>query len=344
MQHRRLALLLTTLLILSLVLSACGPRPQQGELAKTSTSDTLVVDLPAIVIDYDAQGKATLSGAPLSTLGAALGQDLSSLERSPEAIKKLTDAGIQNMFVNLTPTGLNMYSNGNPMLTLAWTPQTLGNMGDLLGSMNNPSLAQVKDLIPLLANMSVGIVMRFPTAGGATEAPLVSDKPADPQGVVAAATKAAPAALQSLLPDNMKNMAGLLGGLLAGLPPLTITFDANGAGTLQGLAPFIASQIPPGAIQLPPDTLKQLQDLGIQKLQIKNSPDGITFSVNDKEMPTLLWSRGEFTQLADAGVNAGLLQVLANLDDSTLSTLKTAVNAAPVLQAAKLDVTVVLPQ
>ncbi len=111
MQHRRLALLLTALLILSLVLSACGPRPQQGELAKSSTSDTLVVDLPAINIDYGADGKATLSGVPLSVLGTALGQDLSSLDRSPEAIKKLTDAGIQNAFVNLTPSGLNVYAN-----------------------------------------------------------------------------------------------------------------------------------------------------------------------------------------------------------------------------------------
>jgi hypothetical protein len=229
------------------------------------------------------------------------------------------------------------------MLSLAWTPETLANMSELLGSMDDPSLAQAKDLIPLLANMSVGIVMRFPTAEGAEEAPLVADVQPDSKAILAEATKNAPAALQALLPDNMKGMAGLLGGLLAGLPPLTVTFDANGAGTLQGLSPFILAQIPAGAIQLPPDTLAQLQGMGIQKLQIKNSPDGITFTINDKALPTVEWSRGEFKTLADAGVGAGLLKVLANLDDGTLETLQTAVNAAPVLQAAKLDVTVVLP-
>ena len=78
MQHRRLALLLTALLIFTLVLSACGPRPQQGELAQSATDDTLVVDLPAVYIDYDEQGQASISGAAIAQLGALLGQDLSS--------------------------------------------------------------------------------------------------------------------------------------------------------------------------------------------------------------------------------------------------------------------------
>ena len=119
MQHRRLALLLTALLIFTLVLSACGPRPQQGELAQSATDDTLVVDLPAVYIDYDEQGQASISGAAIAQLGALLGQDLSSLDRTPEAIKALTDAGIQHMFINLTPSGVSMYANGNPMLSLA---------------------------------------------------------------------------------------------------------------------------------------------------------------------------------------------------------------------------------
>ncbi len=341
MQHRRLALLLTALLIFTLVLSACGPRPQQGELAQNATSDQLVVDLPAVYIDYDEQGQANISGAALASLGALIGQDLSVLDRSPAAIQTLTDAGIQHLFVNLTPAGLNLYANGNPMLSLAWTPETLANLGTVLGSLPDPTMQQIQDLVPVIANMSLGVVMRFPHEGDTL--PLVADVAADPKGILAEATKNAPAALQELLPDNMKGMGGLLGGLLAGLPPLTVTFDAGGAGTLTGLAPFIASQIPAGAIALPPDTLQQLQDLNIQKLQIKNSPEGLTVLVNGNELPTLLWSRGEMKQLAEVGVDAGALQVLANLDEGTVDTLRTAMNAMPILQAAKLDVTIVLP-
>lgn len=342
MQHRRLALLLTALLILSLVLSACGPRPQQGELAQSATSDQpLVVDVPAVYIDYNEQGQATISGAALATLGALLGQDLSVLDRTPEDMQRLADAGIQQMFVNLTPAGLGVYANGKPLLSLAWTPETLANLGELLGSMPDPTMQQIQGLVPLLSNMSLGIVMRFPGAAG--DAPLVSDEQVDAKAIIAQATKDAPTALQALLPDNLKGMAGLLGGLLAGLPPLTVTFDANGVGTLSGLAPFIASQIPPGAIALPADTLQQIQDLGIKTLRIQNSADGLNISVNDKALPMLMWNRGEMQNLKQLGIESGALQVLANLDEGTMGTLETVANAAPVLQAAKLDVTVNLP-
>lgn len=343
MQRRRLGLLLTALLILTLVLSACGPRPQQGELAQSATSDQqLVVDLPAVYIDYDEQGQATISGAALSALGALLGQDLSVLDRTPEDMQRLADAGVQQMFINLTPSGLGVYANGKPMLSLAWTADTLANLGTLLGSMPDPTMQQVQGLVPLLSNMSLGIVMRFPGATG-EEMPLVSDEAVDAKAIIAQATKDAPAALQAVLPENLQGMAGLLGGLLAGLPPLTITFDASGAGTLTGLAPFIASQIPAGAIALPADTLAQLQDLGIKSLNIKNSADGLNITVNGNALPMLMWNRGEMQNLAQLGVASGALQVLGNLDEGTLGTLKTVADAAPILQAAKLDVTINLP-
>jgi hypothetical protein len=152
-----------------------------------------------------------------------------------------------------------------------------------------------------------------------------------------------PAALQAVLPPEMQGLAGLLGGLLAGLPPLTITFDANGAGTLTGLAPFIASQIPAGAIALPADTLAQLQDLGITQLQIKNSPGGLDIALNGEALPSLRWDRNEMRTMREVGVAGGGLKVLANLDEGTLETLETVFNAMPILQAAKLDVTINIP-
>jgi hypothetical protein len=341
MQHRRLALLLTALLIFTLVLSACGPRPQQGELAQSATDDTLVVDLPAVYIDYDEEGQASISGAAISQLGALLGQDLSSLDRTPEDIQALTDAGIQHMFVNLTPSGVSMYANGNPMLSLAWTPETLANLGDLLGAMPDPTMQQVQGLVPVLANMSLGIVMRFPHEGDTL--PLVAEVEPDASGILAEATRNAPAALQEVLPENMQGMGGLLGGLLAGLPPLTVAFDASGAGTLSGLAPFILSQIPAGAITLPADTLAQMQDLGIQKLQIKNSPEGLDITINDEALPSLRWDRNEMKTMREVGVTGGGLKVLANVDEGTLETLETVFKLMPVLQAAKLDVTITVP-
>jgi|GEM_PF-879367 len=344
MHNRRLALLLTALLILTLVLSACGPRPQQGELAKNATSTDLVVDLPALYVDYDEQGVASVSGAALAPLGALLGQDLSVLDRSPEAIKALQAAGIQHILANITPEGLNVYANGESVLSLAWTAETIANLGDVLAGMNNPALAEVQDLLPLLSKMSAGVVMTFPKTEGATELPLIAADTPDAKAIAAAAKKAAPDALAKLVPDSMKGMAPLLGGLLAGLPPLTITFDDTGAGQLQGLAPFILSQIPADSIQLPADQLASLQEMGIQTLNLKNSADGLTVSVNGKALPTLLWNRGEMQNLGRLGVEAGVLKALAGLDEETLATVQQVSDAAPILQAAKLDVTINLPQ
>ncbi|MBK8045947.1 MAG: hypothetical protein IPK16_01690 [Anaerolineales bacterium] len=317
--------------------------PDQGKLAETSTNEQLVVDLPAIYIDYDEQGNASISGAAISQLGALLGTDLSALDRTPEQIKQLQDAGVQNILANITPAGLSVYANGQSLLSIAWTPETLANMGDFLGNMDDPSAKQIKDLVPVLSNMSVGIVMRIPTAEGAEELPLIADAP-DAKQLMADAKAAAPAALTALLPDNLKNMSALLGGLLAGLPPLKVTFDAAGAGTLEGLAPFILSQIPAGAISLPADQLDSIKKLGIQSLTIKNSADGLNLSINGKEMPTILWNRGEFANLATLGIEGGVLKALANLDDGTLETLQQVADAAPILQTAKLDVTINLPQ
>lgn len=343
MQHRRLALLLSALLILTLVLSACGPRPQQGELAKSATNTDLVVDLPALYIDYDEQGQASISGAALAQLGALLGQDLSMLDRSPEAIKALQAAGIQHILANITPEGISVYANGESILTLAWTPEQVASLGEVLAGLDNPALGEVADLLPLLSKLSAGIVMNFPKAEGAEDLPLIGEAP-DAKAIADAAKKAAPAALVNLVPDNLKGMAPLLGGMLAGLPPLTLTFDASGAGQLQGLAPFILSQIPPGAIQLPADQLDSLTGMGIQSLNLKNSADGLTVSVNGKELPTLLWNRGEMENLGKLGIEAGVFKALANVDEGTLGTLKQVSDAAPILQSAKLDVTINLPQ
>ena len=342
MRKRRLAILLSAFLVVALLLAGCASRPGQGELAASASPDQLVVDLPALVIEYDDQGQASFSGTQLSTLGALLGTDLSALDRTPEDIQQLKDAGVQNIFANITPDGVGVYANGKPLLSLAWSPESIESLGQVLNGLDDPSLAQVSGLLPVLSDLSAGIVMRFPT-DGAEELPLIGEVPSQAD-VLAAAQQAAPAALNAVLPAEMQGLAPLLGGLLASLPPLTINFDASGAGELQGLAPFILAQVPPGAISLPADQLASLQDLGIQSLNLKNSPDGLLISINGNSLPKLMWSQGEMQNLGELGIDAGVLKVLAGLDEGLLDTLTQVSDAAPILQTAALDVTINLPQ
>ncbi len=212
--------------------------------------------------------------------------------------------------------------------------------------MDDPALAQVQGLLPLLANLSAGVVLQFPTAEGAEELPLVGE-PVDGKAVMDAAKKAAPTALTAILTEAAPQMAGMapmLGGMLAGLPPLKVTFADDGVGKLEGLMPLILAQIPADAIKLPADQVASLKDMGIQTINIKNSAEGLIISINGKELPTLVWSGGEMDNLSTLGVEGGVLEALAGLDEGTLGTLKTVGDAAPILQTAKLDVTINLPQ
>ena len=87
MQNRRLAIMLSTLLILSIMLSGCMARPGQGELAAATATDSVVVDIPAIAITYDDQGQASLKGLDLAALGINEARHLAALD--DEGIERL---------------------------------------------------------------------------------------------------------------------------------------------------------------------------------------------------------------------------------------------------------------
>ena len=180
MQHRRLALLLTALLILSLVLSACGPRPQQGELAQSATSDqALVVDVPAVYIDYNEQGQATISGAALASLGALLGQDLSVLDRTPEDMQRLADAGNTVLVIE---HHLDIIKSADYLIDLG--PYGGDRGGELIGTgtpedlAHNPNSFTGQYLKPILETAgTLGRVSKPPVASRNGRTPATSEPP-----------------------------------------------------------------------------------------------------------------------------------------------------------------------
>ena len=332
MQNRRLAIMLSMLLILSIMLSGCMARPGQGKLAAATAADSVVVDLPAIVIAYDEQGQAALEGLDL----AALGVDLGALARTPEQIAAVQVAGIKSAFVNLTPEGVNLYANGSPMLTMDWNAASIQSLGAVLGIAGVDNADTLVKVLPLLSNMSLGVAMTFPGAGD--NPTLVG--PAPDKAALAAANQAA--VMQILGELGVPPFAA---GLLGGLGPLTIRFDANGVATLEGLG-MLAGFLPADALaglNLKPDQLAQVKELGLQSLNVKTQPQGLAITLNGNALPLIRWDSRQMQNLVKLGLDGGALTALTGADPASLDALRQLGKFAPLLETTPLDITVVFP-
>lgn len=332
MQNRRLAIMLSTLLILSIVLSGCMARPGQGKLAAAAAADSVVVDIPAIAITYDEQGQASLKGLDL----AALGVDLGALARTPEQMAAVQAAGIESAFVNLTPEGVNLYANGSPMLTMDWNATSIQSLGAVLGIAGVDNADTLVKMLPLLSNMSLGVAMTFPGAGD--KPTLVG--PAPDKAALAAANQAAVAQILGEL-----GVPPFAAGLLGGLGPLTIRFDANGVASLEGLG-MLAGFLPAdalAALNLKPDQLAQVKELGLQSLNVKTQPQGLAITLNGNALPLIRWDSGQMQNLVKLGLDGGALTALTGADPESLDALRQLGKFAPLLETTPLDITVVFP-
>lgn len=332
MQNRRLAIMLSTLLILSIVLSGCMARPGQGKLAAAAAADSVVVDIPAIAITYDEQGQASLKGLDLATLGV----DLGALARTPEQMAAVQAAGIESAFVNLTPEGVNLYANGIPMLTMDWNATSIQSLGAVLGIAGVDNADTLVKVLPLLSNMSLGVAMTFPGAGD--NPTLVG--PAPDKAALAAANQSAVAQILGEL-----GVPPFAAGLLGGLGPLTIRFDANGVATLEGLG-MLAGFLPADALtalNLKPDQLAQVKELGLQSLNVKTQPQGLAITLNGNALPMIRWDSGQMQNLVKLGLDGGALTALTGADPESLDALRQLGKFAPLLETTPLDITVVFP-
>jgi hypothetical protein len=333
MQNRRLALLLSILLILSTVLAGCMPRPGQGNLAASSAADSVVVDIPAIALMYDEQGQASLKGLDLS----ALGVDLDALARTPEQIALAQAAGIESAFVNLAPDGVNLYANGKPMLTMDWNADTIQSLGAVLEIAGVDNADTLVKVLPLLSSMSLGVAMTFPGAGSSPT--LVGPAPDS-------------AALQAAAQAGTAEVLGELGippfaaGLLGALGPLTVRYDAAGVGTLEGLG-MIANFLPPDALaglNLDAEQMEQVDELGIQSINVQTSPQGLAITLNGNALPLIRWDGGQMSNLVALGLDGGALTAMTGADAESLDALRQLGKFAPLLQTTPLNISVVFPE
>jgi len=325
--------MLPILLILSMALTGCMARPNQGNVAAAAGADALVVDIPAIVVAFDDQGQASLDGLDLSALGVSL----DALARTPEQITAVNNAGVEAAYVDLSPTGVNIYADGQPMLTLDWDAETIQSLGAILGIAGIDNADTLAKMLPLLSNMSLGVAMTFPGAG---DNPTLVGPTPDQAAILAANQAAAGQILGEL------GVPPFATALLGSLGPLTIRYDANGTATLDGLG-MIAGFLPPDALaglNLNADQLNQVKELGIQSLNVQTKPEGLAMTLNGNALPLLRWDGGQMDNLVKLGLQGGVLTAITGVDAESLDALNQVGKFAPLLATTPLNITVSFPE
>ena len=303
-------------------LTACGARAGAGTAASAADIG-VAVDLPALVIDIDAQGEPYLGDIPFSQVDDAFEPGaLDMLAIGPEAVQFLTDRNIQHIQVSNTPTGVLILVNGKPAPSLAWDAETLAATADLAST----ALVDIPLLEPLLhlsSRLGLGILVRFPVAPGNQPIPaLVTDGEGTDHGEGAASA------------DQQPSMT------------IPIYYEADGSwrvGDLTDTEWSSLTGLPWYALRLQTPVIEGAIAAGIETIELRTDAAGIHVGINGRKLPYIRWSDGEMEHaLALAGQLGAWESVAASgYDGETLRTVLATL--LPIVQSADATVVVHFP-
>lgn len=329
MQTRRVPVFLSLLMIAALlVVAGCAPRAGSGEIAEVAGDDGLVIDMPALVLSFGDDGKASMGDVPLADLvNQAAPGALDSLVIPADQIDFLKSSNIQHVQINNRTGGLNILVNGEPIPSLEWDGDTLVETAGLLNSMGM-SMPLLEKVLPMVRQLGIAVVARFPTADGAAEIPLIVEG----EGSSAAMAKAAV--------DSYLTSVG-------NLPPkvrLPVFYNDDGTWTVNGLTDtewtaLTQGQIPWQELRMLPSALENAKAAGISTLTISTDAAGLSLGINGNSLPTIGWSNGELNHLIKIAQQAGLLD---SLGDAT-ALIPTIEALLPMVQATDMEIEVHFP-
>lgn len=320
----RSVVLMSLLLVVLLVVAGCGPRATGGQLAASAGSDQVVIDLPALVIDVQSDGSASVGGQSLAELGALIGQDLSALTFPPDTVDFLTASNIQHIQIDNTADGLLILINGQAIPSLAWDGEKLVATAEVLDILGG-GVALLDKVLPMVRNLGIGVTLRFPVAAGEAPIPLVV---VDDE--VAARSLAA----------QQEFLAAV------GTPPtfqIAVTYAPDGTWTVMDMTQAEWSQVmgmvPWEALNLPPDLVQGASAAGIKQVGLATNSEGIFISINGKTLPYIRWADGRINYVLALAERTGLLG-----DDPNIAQIIDTVEALlPAVQASNVNLNVSFP-
>ncbi|NJN81111.1 MAG: hypothetical protein HC802_01705 [Caldilineaceae bacterium] len=281
--------------------------------------------MPALYLDFDTDGQASLGGTTLADLGGLLGQDLSNMGVSPDQVAFLTASNIQHIHVDNTPAGIVIYANGNPIPSLAWDGESLVTTAQTLESLG-VGIALLDKVLPLVQDLGLGIVLRFPVAEGTELLPLV-----DTDSETAAMARAA----------QEEFLATVV------TPPtfqLAVDYAADGSWTLGDLSREEWSQLAPipwDMLNLSPELIQSASAAGVKEIALVTGPAGIGLSINGKGLPYINWADGRVNNMINLAAQLGLIEGITGGDPNMMAIVDTVESLLPAVQASNISLRVV---
>jgi len=303
MNNRLRTRALSALVIAAFILTGCG------------AGSPFRVVIPRIYVDVDTQGSLNVAGFINAGMLSFFGLDPNLLKIDAATVGQLTNANVQHIELLFRGDGLYWWLNGQPLVPLTWDSPAFENARDLLlgfAGLDEVTRELLRNVVlPFLLNLEQDVVIRFPLKAG--EAPIPER------------------ALDSALPQPG---AMVDASLIAGL---RLNFDNAGVPAVAGVSFSEIARLAGvdlSAATLPPSTIQQLQQLGVQHITLNTTPEGIRLWSNNRALPTLRWSEETLTNTADALSRLQLIEPALN------DALKQFV---PYLNRANLDVVLKFP-
>ncbi|MEM7536032.1 MAG: hypothetical protein AAF639_27875 [Chloroflexota bacterium] len=309
-----------------LVVSGCAPRAGAGEVAELGG---IVVDMPALVIEYDADGNPSIANMPLAQVadmvqpGAAEG-----LAMDPAMIQAMTDNNIQHIQISLRVDGLDLIVNGRSMPSIGWDGESLASTGELAGAMG-VEVAGLDKLLPLIRHLGIGAIVSFPMAEGAEAIPTYIEDESE-------SAMAARETQESFLAS-------------VGTPPrinLPIFYDLDGGVTIADMTDAEWTNltgVPWDSLRMPPEMIQSMADNGIEQLTISTGQPGIMIHINDMALPHISWDDGKLQHVLDMADSLGLWDTLADSGMNAGEIIAMVEGLLPVIQTAEVNVNVFFP-
>lgn len=329
MQKRRLLSWLTLLSVAVIVLAGCAPRATSGLTANQANGGDLVVDLPALVVDIDADGMPSLGNVPLAQLGASFAPGmLDSLVVDAATVQMMTESNIQHIQIDNTPNGLLLLVNGEPIPSIKWDGEILSATGGLISQLG-AGAPVLEKMLPVIANLGFGFIIRFPLQDGVAAIPTYVEG-----GAAAMTAHEARTQFLASVGDNPPTIT------------LPIFYDADGSwrvGDLSDSEWSNLTNLPLQAARLQPDMIQSISAAGITEVSIYTNSDGLHLSINGRDLPYIGWADGEINHVLGLADQLGLWNTLADSGMNMGEVIGIVETLLPAVQSTNTNINVYFP-